>query len=878
MPKEMLRMSQFQGINVDVDETLLSASELVKAENTEIIDGGKLAKTQGTEFVNSVSLSGKIIQTFEWARDDGTVLRFGRLYKEVGGFGSVSLVRIMDDGTTQTIYEKSVEIKSNFVATFTAGESLTLNSGLNDCRGLYYDGEYLFVGLHLSNATIDIVKINVATMDAVGTAIINEIDEGNISYGTTPTIKMTSDGTYLYVVIANGSYVPLIREHHYNAVLYKFNISTMSQVSKLAPSEYGVFRFDSNPGLFTLDYIDGYLWLFTAKIYKIDITTFTITKSSEYLYERDGHNDGPFYFSSAKYDDDYFYITLNTSPAQIYKVNRESLEIERTLTLFSGYNGCYASAFIPEGGDGNGPYMFVGTNTAPAKIVKINLDSMEVVNYTSLDSGVNYCRDLVYDGTNNALYAAMATSPGKIVAIDPSTLKVMGTLTLSSGQDSCNALLLIDSKLYIGLGTSPSQILEYSVTITYDSTYEEIDAEKKRSGTFSLKDILYLLTEENYLQYDGSAVTEVAEETEDDQGAEVTDCDLDPIRGCTMGLWHPTSFRCFFAGDGSNKLYYSERNDPRWVKKAGYVVPSTGDGPIKGLALSMDSVVVFFQRSAWVWGGQDPSSDATWKRLPLTEGTESPATIENGTNQMEWLGTGSGYWAMAPAMIGATTVINPSQSLLANLAEKKVTNYLKDIKNRELACSAYDTRERKCYIAYCDDASLDYCNKMLIRNTDIPGSFTLLTGQQIYDLLYTSSGELWIATENYIVKRHDHYKQALTDGTYGAIAMDIRTPASILGNPYREKQVHSLSVGFMNPGAGFELNVKLYVDDVAVFEETYVTINGEGNYIMARFTDIYDAIGTRFAVEITNSQAATKAVIYEVALQYSLASNYGQSI
>jgi hypothetical protein len=437
---------------------------------------------------------------------------------------------------------------------------------------------------------------------------------------------------------------------------------------------------------------------------------------------------------------------------------------------------------------------------------------------------------------------------------------------------------MLNNILYIGLGTSPVQILQYSITITNDSTVISVDSSNKKIGFFSLLDVLYMLTGSDYLKYNGSMVTKVAEQTTDTQGQAVTDCDLDPIRKCVMAVWHPTSFRCFFAGDGSNKLYYSEKNDPSWVKKAGYVVPTTGDGPIKGLALSMDSVVVFFKRSAWVWGGQDPAVDATWKKLPLTEGTESPETIKNGTNQMEWLGTGSGYWAMAPAMIGATTVINPSQSLLANLAEKKVTNYLKNIKNRELACSAYDTGERKCYIAYCDDSSLGYCNKLLIRNTDIPGSFTLLPGQQIYDLLYTSTGELWIATENYIIKRYEHYKRALTNGTYGAIAMDVKTPASVLENPYREKQVHSLSVGFFNPGAGFELNVKLYVDDAAVFEETYVTINGEGSYIMARFTDIYDAIGNRFAVEITNSQAATKAVIYEISLQYSLASNYGQSI
>jgi hypothetical protein len=85
-------------------------------------------------------------------------------------------------------------------------------------------------------------------------------------------------------------------------------------------------------------------------------------------------------------------------------------------------------------------------------------------------------------------------------------------------------------------------------------------------------------------------------------------------------------------------------------------------------------------------------------------------------------------------------------------------------------------------------------------------------------------------------------------------------------------------VGFFNPGAGFELAITLYVDGTTAFTTTYTATDDDGDYIMARFTDIYDAIGTRFAVGIINNQAATKAVIYEIALQYSLVSNYGQSI
>jgi hypothetical protein len=875
MPKQMLRMSAFQGVNVDQDETLLGNAELRKADNAEIVDGGKLAKWQGTDFVNSTSFDGKCIQMFEWARDDGTVLRFGRVYKEADGFGSVSLVRVFDDGTTETIYEKDVEIKSNFAAEFAAGSSSTLDSGYNNGTDMVTDGTYLYLLLRISDFNMTILKLDIATLTVQGSYSLTASKPDLVLIGTQ---NMTD---YSKLVLCNGYLFIAFIGYRAGAVgggrIIKIDPSTMTFINELL-LEQNFYDYFTSAVISTVSkieviVIDGYLYAFTTKIFKINASTLMIEHTSDNLYSV-RINYTPSYISVVKYDDDYFYIALNTSPVQVYKVNRSSYDVVGTVTLPSGYNGCYAAALIVKD---DVPYLYIGTNKAACKVVKVNLNLMEVVNYTTFDSGVNYCRDMIYDETNDVLYAAMYTSPGMVLVIDPSTLAVMNTLTLSSGQNYCNALQLIGGELYVGLGASPTQILIYTVTITRDSEYVTVDDKNKKVGTFSLKNILYLLTGKNYLQYDGSTVKEVAEETEDEEGGGVTDCDLDPIRACTMAVWHPTSLRVFFAGDG-NKLYYSERNDPRWVKKAGYVVPTTGDGPITGLALFMDAVVAIFGRIAWVWNGQDPESDATWKRLPLTEGTESPATIKCGTNQLEWLGTGSGYWAMAPAMIGATTVINPGQGLLANLAEKKVTNYLKDIQNRDLACGAYDTRERKSYIAYCDDASLGYCNNLLIRNTDIPGSFTRLVGQQIYDLLYTSDGELWIATENFIIKRHEHYKQALTDGTYGAITMDIKTPASVLDNPYRQKQVHSLSVGFLNPGSGFELNISLYVDGTVVFTTTYTTTDDDGGYIMARFTEIYDAIGTRFAVGITNSQAATKAVIYEIALQYSLVSNYGQSI
>jgi hypothetical protein len=200
MPKDMLRISQFQGINVDVDEALMETYELVKADNAEIIDNGKLAKAQGSEFVNQTSLAGKVIQMFEWARDDGTVLRFARVYSDNSGFGSVSLVRVFDDGTAETIYNESVERKTNFAVTFTEGYEMppdltvcgvmqvtqrksSFELPSNNCKNIIYDGNaYLYAGLLINEARIDIVKIDLSSMTVVGRCVLTSYDEFDLRY------------------------------------------------------------------------------------------------------------------------------------------------------------------------------------------------------------------------------------------------------------------------------------------------------------------------------------------------------------------------------------------------------------------------------------------------------------------------------------------------------------------------------------------------------------------------------------------------------------------------------------------------------------------------------------------------------------------------
>lgn len=405
--------------------------------------------------------------------------------------------------------------------------------------------------------------------------------------------------------------------------------------------------------------------------------------------------------------------------------------------------------------------------------------------------------------------------------------------------------------------------------------YNKISKKGKRVNFFFLQDMLYLVTGTNYLRWNGTDnIEEVPAQTTDQEGNEIEDCDLTPIKSCTLAIRHPKSFRIFFAGDGTNRLYYSESNDPTYVKELSFVVPTTGDGPVKGLAVYIDALMVFFQRSIWIWRGLDPAEDAIWEKLPVAEGSESPFALESATNQFEYIGS-SGHWAMAPSILGATSVVNPDSNLLVNLAENKVQSIIRSITNRELVCAAYDVKRRKNYIAYCDDPDLGYNNKILVRDMDL-GCYTIFDGLVVYDLLYKSNGEVWIGSENYVMRFSDNYRDACPDGTYKEIVYDIQTPTMNLGDSFRKKWVHNMTLNLMNPGYDdYELRIRIYADDVLVYDKILIP-DTEEKFIEWMLDDLKDVIGKRISIRITNEQVDTETAIYGIELDTELIPNrYG---
>lgn len=83
-----------------------------------------------------------------------------------------------------------------------------------------------------------------------------------------------------------------------------------------------------------------------------------------------------------------------------------ALGLNKTLTLSAGENDVSASF-------SDGTYLYVGLQTSPGKVVKIDLSTFTAASTLTLSAGENIVYALFSDGTY--LYAGLLTTPGKIV-------------------------------------------------------------------------------------------------------------------------------------------------------------------------------------------------------------------------------------------------------------------------------------------------------------------------------------------------------------------------------------------------------------------------------------------------------------------------------
>lgn len=197
---------------------------------------------------------------------------------------------------------------------------------------------------------------------------------------------------------------------------------------------------------------------------------------------------------------DHMYIATNTTPATIQKVNIHTMQHVGSITLPAGQgrnqtrvsamfamdedtiiHGSYENPFVltrinskmeitgtligieeavndkyarPMVSDGR--YLYIGCDTPPGKIVKIDPFNMTRIGSRTLDSGFNNIYGMTY--LNGFLYAGTETSPARIVKINASNMNQVATLTLNTGFNNAYSVITDGRNLFVGCNMSPYKI------------------------------------------------------------------------------------------------------------------------------------------------------------------------------------------------------------------------------------------------------------------------------------------------------------------------------------------------------------------------------------------------------------------------------------
>lgn len=379
---------------------------------------------------------------------------------------------------------------------------------------------------------------------------------------------------------------------------------------------------------------------------------------------------------------------------------------------------------------------------------------------------------------------------------------------------------------------------------------------------------------DGYWFYDGTTVTAVTANS-------ASDNDLAPIKRCRLFLWHPKSQRIFAAKDANDRavLYYSETGDPTYFKNTSKLYPTTGDGPVYGLALFGEAMLTVYQGSEWSWKGVDPATDAEWSKLPSTYGTIAPHSIAMTPSSLTFLGQG-GIISLSPGLIDYNIVLLTGNELITNRAKDKVASIIRSIVHPETACAVYDKLNERYLLAYGDDPGNSRNNKILVLDWGIQ-AFTRYTGLQVNDFCQRANGDLLAAANGYILKMgQGNQDWDIATAGYIPIPLDIKTKQYNLDYPIhlkktyrlflaaRQYDVDSCTVNITVTAGSYSISFdSVSLDDSFLWGEPWGNVWGYSDLVTKELKCRLK--GQRFQVQIQNA-LVEPATIYGLAFEYKV--------
>jgi len=386
---------------------------------------------------------------------------------------------------------------------------------------------------------------------------------------------------------------------------------------------------------------------------------------------------------------------------------------------------------------------------------------------------------------------------------------------------------------------------------------------------FFLQDKFYFIDPgTEYYVYDGSTVQAVTPNEDEENN-------LDPIRNCMFAHYHSESNRIFFAGNFNDisALYYSEFNDPAFVKGASVVFPTRAEGPIIGLSVLMDAIIVGYRHGNWVWRGIDPASDAVWEKLPTAHGPLNGDSFALTTSSLSMV-SDDGIFALTPNIIGVSMENEAGKNYIVNITKDRVSSLIRNCTNKAGIRTVFHSESGRFLMSYSDQAN-GVNNKILNFDFDTQ-AFSTYDGLQINDFCQLLNGDLYAATDNYILRfTNDSVEDITTSGTAAIIPFKMKTAKYTFENPFMKKKIHKIFIIFKNFGEVHELKVSLYVDDTKKEEYTINGDNSDNEIITRRLKTYYS--GNNFQIEIENDQYS-EVEIYGIGFYYSEADTGGRRV
>lgn len=182
------------------------------------------------------------------------------------------------------------------------------------------------------------------------------------------------------------------------------------EIVKMDPSDgsYVIYALGTNNPT-SIAYANGYLWIAhdatTTKLTKMDPSDGSYTE-----YTISGHHD----VCSLEYDGEWLWMTGNNPPNGLlakFNVNNNSYVVKNL-------------NFNPNQAYWDGNYLWIGSWTSPAKLVKYDTSDNTYSTFVMFDKGFNNIREIRGD-CNNRLFCTFDTgNPGRVVVVYTNSGKI----------------------------------------------------------------------------------------------------------------------------------------------------------------------------------------------------------------------------------------------------------------------------------------------------------------------------------------------------------------------------------------------------------------------------------------------------------------------